>query len=990
MRHRRYRVFLAFAVIVVIALYKFGGDSASWRDAASSAAGLKSDAGDAPEVDTKPRPAVAHETMSLKLDIPVASSPQALQTPPPVKEPSSSPSPSSAATEQQKPTIPTPIQPHPPHGNPVLGDNALDSSTSVEAIHWTKLPEHFPVASESLIHLPSGKPKPIPQIQAKFKPEDAATKVDRLAKLDRIRTVAKKSWHGYKQYAWLHDELRPQSGTFKDPFAHWGATLVDALDTLWIMGLKDEFAEAVKAVDDIDFTTTMRADIPLFETTIRYLGGLLSAYDLSEMKHKNLLDKAVELAEILISAFDTPNRMPETYYYWRPDFASQRHRASQRVVLAEIGSLSLEFTRLAQLTGEHKYYDAIARITDELEGFQKNTKLPGMWPTYLDASGCGHIYIDLPPQEPFQVPEADLTEQSSPVSEGPTPPSTETLSPGGKNYVPLNLPDPVILAPGDNEIGSGTKKDGIMLGQAGKAKVPTMNAADPAVLTPSKNIDLETNQDGIVLGKAGKAKVPTMDAADPAVLTPNNNIGMEPNQDGIVPGKAGKAKIPTWNGDPVVPTQGDDKTSSGVNEDSIIRGKAGKAKVPILNLDDEISSEKTQDTVVPGTAGKARIPIRNGNSVEKRQLNLDESEPPKEALIADVATTSPLAAAAMPAAPECVPQGFVSSSAYGRDEFTLGAMSDSTYEYLPKQYLLLGGQVEKYRSMYEQSMDVVKKHLLFRPMLPNGEDILFSGKLYAPSNLDDTTAGDLIAENSHLTCFAGGMFGMGAKLFDRPDDLEVAKKLTEGCVWSYSMTPTGIMPESFEVAPCMDAKDCAWNETAYWEVIDPRYESRMQSYQDQRKIYEERMVSASSWYEAQLAAITPRPTPAVAAPVIEAQETSTLIYADTLDRRQLPDLVDDAEIAHMPSPAPSTGLQQDRGSVMGGEPEEGEGPPTKVQPALNIQEMVPQPSATLPQFPYVYSPAPILDHKDYVQNRITEGRLPNGVTRIGQRNYILR
>jgi mannosyl-oligosaccharide alpha-1,2-mannosidase len=864
-----------------------------------------------------------------------------------VKVPSSSPSPS------QKPTIPTPIPLHPPHGNPVIGDNALDSSTSIEAIHWTKLPEHFPVASESLIYLPSGKPKPIPQIQAKFKPEDAAAKVDRLAKLDRIRTVAKKSWDGYKQHAWLHDELRPQSGTFKDPFAHWGATLVDALDTLWIMGLKDDFAEAVTAIDNIDFTTTMRADIPLFETTIRYLGGLLSAYDLSEMKYKSLLDKAVELAEILISAFDTPNRMPETYYYWRPDFASQRHRASQRVVLAEIGSLSLEFTRLAQLTGEHKYYDAIARITDELEAFQKNTKLPGMWPTYLDASGCGHIYIDLPPQEPFQAPEADLEEQPSSISDSPAPP-TQTLSQEGKKFVPLNLPDPVILAPGDNEIGSGTKKDGIVLGQAGKAKVPTMNAADPAVLTPSKNIDLETNQDGIVLGKAGKAKIPTMDAADPTVLTPSKNIDLEANQDGIVLGKAGKARVPT------------------------------------LNLDDEVKSETNRDTIVPGTAGKAKIPTWNGDSLEKRQLNLDESEPPKEALIADAATLIPLAAAVMPAAPECVPQGFVSSSAYGRDEFTLGGMSDSTYEYLPKQYLLLGGQVEKYRSMYEQSMDVVKEHLLFRPMLPNGEDILFSGKLLAPSNLDDTKAGDLTAENAHLTCFAGGMFGMGAKLFDRPDDLEVAKKLTEGCVWSYSMTPTGIMPESFEVAPCMDAKDCAWNETAYWEVIDPRYESRLEGYKDQRKLYEERMVSASSWYEAQLAAMTPRPTPAVAAPIIEAQETSTLIYADTLDRRQFPDLVDDAEIAHMPSPAPSMGLQQDRGSVMGGEAEEGEGPPTKVQPALDIQEMDPQPSATLPQFPYVYSPAPVLNHEDYVQNRITEDRLPKGVTRIGQKNYILR
>ena len=108
------------------------------------------------------------------------------------------------------------------------------------------------------------------------------------------------------------------SGSFRDPFAGWGATLVDALDTLWIMGMKDEFSGAVEEVSKIDFTTSFRSDIPLFETVIRYLGGLIGAYDVSGQKHTVLLDKAVELAEILMGAFDTPNRMPVTYYQWDP------------------------------------------------------------------------------------------------------------------------------------------------------------------------------------------------------------------------------------------------------------------------------------------------------------------------------------------------------------------------------------------------------------------------------------------------------------------------------------------------------------------------------------------------------------------------------------------------------------------------------------------------------------------------------------------------
>ncbi|KAI1665260.1 Glyco-hydro-47 domain containing protein [Pyrenophora tritici-repentis] len=869
-RYRRYRAFLVFAVIAVLAIYKFGGSDAAWREAASQAVGaahgLKSTA-EGVLHDTKTRPAVDHETKSLKLHVPAASTSGPVQTPPPVKSlPSSTPAP---AVTQQKPSIPSPIRPN-PHGNAAIDEDGLESSAEIEAVHWTKLPEKFPVPTESLIKLPSGKPKAIPKIQAKFKKEDEATKSDRIAKLARIQSVAKKSWDGYRAKAWLHDELRPESGTFRDPFAHWGATLVDSLDTLWIMGLKEDFEEAVKAVDQIDFTTTTRADIPLFETTIRYLGGLLAAYDLSGKKYKNLLDKAVELAEVLISAFDTPNRMPETYYYWRPDFASQHHRAGTNVVLAEIGSLSVEFTRLAQLTGEHKYYDAVARITDNLEELQDKTLVPGMWPVYIDASGCGRRYTEMGAQEPLTAPDGYLADPVPSESEAAKTTSTEELSPEGKKYVPLDLPEPVRLY---QESGVASKK------------YEPLNLPDPVRLY-----------------------------------------------------------------------QDDDVVRPGTKEEWIKQG----------------------------TAGKAQIKNWDSKPVEKRRLNIDQSKEPKAALGAKSADPDP--SPPKPLDPECIPQGFVSSSSYGGgDEFTLGGMSDSTYEYLPKQYLLLGGQVDKYQTMYEQSMDAVKKHLLFRPMLPKGEDVLFSGKLRVPALYDTDKFGDLTPENAHLTCFTGGMFGMGAKIFNRPEDLEIAKKLTEGCIWSYDMTQTGIMPESFEVAPCEDMKDCAWNETAYWEAIDPRWESRMEHYSEQRKIYESQIASASSWYNAQMAAKTPAPKPVANAPT-EARPTASLVYADNYEKRQLAELVDDSEIAHMPPARPS----QNHDSVMGGESEEGEGPPTKVQPTLDIPELAPQPSRTMPDFPYVFSPAPVLDHKEYVHTRIVEDRLPKGVTRIGAKNYILR
>jgi mannosyl-oligosaccharide alpha-1,2-mannosidase len=89
----------------------------------------------------------------------------------------------------------------------------------------------------------------------------------------------------------MKDELTPISGSSRNHFGGWAATLVDSLDTLWIMDLKNEFEEAAESVRDIDFTTMEEDQINTFETTIRYLGGLLAAFDLSDGKYPVLLEK---------------------------------------------------------------------------------------------------------------------------------------------------------------------------------------------------------------------------------------------------------------------------------------------------------------------------------------------------------------------------------------------------------------------------------------------------------------------------------------------------------------------------------------------------------------------------------------------------------------------------------------------------------------------------------------------------------------------------
>jgi mannosyl-oligosaccharide alpha-1,2-mannosidase len=206
-----------------------------------------------------------------------------------------------------------------------------------------------------------------------------------------VKEAFKTSWNQYAEHAWGKDEIKPVSNQSADPFNGWAATMVDALDTLKIMGLDDEFDEAVEFVGSIDFTATFREDIPLFETLIRYLGGLISAYDLSGKEV--LLDQAKVLADNLIGAFDTPNRMPITFYKWQDQDTKLNYLAGTGAGAAEIGTLSVEFIRLAQLTEDDRYYDAVDRITDQFIEFSKSKSLiKGLLPETMDISGCNVTY----------------------------------------------------------------------------------------------------------------------------------------------------------------------------------------------------------------------------------------------------------------------------------------------------------------------------------------------------------------------------------------------------------------------------------------------------------------------------------------------------------------------------------------------------------------------------------------------------------------------
>jgi len=383
-----------------------------------------------------------------------------------------------------------------------------------------------------------------------------------LERRDAVKATFLRSWNGYKEHAWGKDEVSPISGKWRSSFGGWGATLVDTMDTLWIMGLNDDFEQCVAAAEAIDFNRNEEDTLNVFETTIRYLGGLLAAHDLSGGKYPVLLRKAQELAEMLYAAFDTPHRMPVTRWQWMTSARGEEIFPGETTLLAEFGSLTLEFTRLAQLTGEMKYFDAVQRITNELQRMQNLTAIPGLWPVVVDLQEW--------PSRPFH-----------------------TL-------------------------------------------------------------------------------------------------------------------------------------------------------------------------------------------------------------------------------------------------FTLGGMADSTYEYLPKEYLMLAGGGEEgnqFRKMYEDTIEMVERYIFFRPMTEKGEDVLLSGN--AAINKEGHISLD--PQGQHLACFAGGMVAIGAKIFHRPDDIDVAKRLVAGCVWAYRAMPTGLMPETFHTVPChigvsnAEPAECEWSEPKWYQAIQNRHHLETQS-----------------------------------------------------------------------------------------------------------------------------------------------------------------
>ncbi|MBA2736080.1 MAG: glycoside hydrolase family 47 protein, partial [Pyrinomonadaceae bacterium] len=183
-------------------------------------------------------------------------------------------------------------------------------------------------------------------------------KVDKNRLANQVKNEFLHAWNGYKKYAWGHDDLKPLSKSHKD---WYGQTLlmtpVDSLDTLILLGFKQEADTTRKYItENLSFDKDI--DVQNFEITIRLLGGLLSAYQMTG--DKKLLNLAEDLGTRLLPVFDSPTGLP--YRYVNLKTGKVKGEVTNP---AETGTLLIEFGTLAKLTKRAVFYDKAKRALVE-------------------------------------------------------------------------------------------------------------------------------------------------------------------------------------------------------------------------------------------------------------------------------------------------------------------------------------------------------------------------------------------------------------------------------------------------------------------------------------------------------------------------------------------------------------------------------------------------------------------------------------------------
>ncbi|KAF5356345.1 hypothetical protein D9756_004408 [Leucocoprinus leucothites] len=216
----------------------------------------------------------------------------------------------------------------------------------------------------------------------------SATSGPDVKKRDAVVEAFRHSWLAYEQDAMGADEYHPLSHQGSNFSSHGsvGYMVIDAIDTMYLMGLKEEYQRA-RSWMATQHTFDRDGNFNTFETTIRILGGLLSIYHLT--KDRLYLDKATDLANRMLPVFDTPSGLALSMANLGLQQAVDDPGSAGLISTAEATTLQLEFRYLSHLTENPIYWDKAEKAMRVLRAAKQPSNLV---PIYMNANSG--LFID--------------------------------------------------------------------------------------------------------------------------------------------------------------------------------------------------------------------------------------------------------------------------------------------------------------------------------------------------------------------------------------------------------------------------------------------------------------------------------------------------------------------------------------------------------------------------------------------------------------------
>jgi len=194
---------------------------------------------------------------------------------------------------------------------------------------------------------------------------------------DQVKAAIQHAWAGYAQYSFGLDNLKPVSNK-GITWLSLAVTLADSLDSLYLVGLKDEFALARAFVADKMDVTSGRT-VFTYDTTRMVLGGLIGAYELSG--DEVFKEKALLLGEGLFKAFDTPSGYPSHLVELKTGEKQWKDWTGFSTVLSHFGGSQMEFRQLDRFMDKPLYSPKLDAVLASL--YEKKLS-DGLFPQFVD------------------------------------------------------------------------------------------------------------------------------------------------------------------------------------------------------------------------------------------------------------------------------------------------------------------------------------------------------------------------------------------------------------------------------------------------------------------------------------------------------------------------------------------------------------------------------------------------------------------------------